>query len=219
MRRYNVKSKEQVPTFPLDQAFAAAAAAFRINENNYYKADTRYDSTGTRPNREIMVDILDGKIQTTPEDTDTAAKIIKYLRGFAFKMLVKPLGEYESEMLRIVNGETVTPYKFGYVASAPSTWFKANRRQTADDKVRDSEPGYLGVIGQKITVKAEVLKCIYSQNWNTYYITALTDCNHLVFFPSKVELDTGGSMLTITGKVKAHREGFQTALNYVKVVD
>jgi hypothetical protein len=71
-------------------------------------------------------------------------------------------------------------------------------------------------VGDKVTVNVDIVRCVFSQKWNTYYATAVTDKNETVFFSIREPLNTG-TLLTLRGTVKAHRDG-QTQLNRVAVV-
>jgi hypothetical protein len=78
----------------------------------------------------------------------------------------------------------------------------------------DTSP--LAPVGTKVECQVEVIKSVYSQNYNTNYIRAVTlDTRRVVMFNYREGMDPG-TVLTIRGTVKAHREDC-TQLNRVKV--
>jgi hypothetical protein len=70
--------------------------------------------------------------------------------------------------------------------------------------------------GNKVQLSVEIIKTNYSQQWNTWYATAITTDNCAVFFAYRQQLATGVHH-TIKGTVKAHKDG-QTQLNRVSVI-
>ena len=70
-------------------------------------------------------------------------------------------------------------------------------------------------IGSKVELDIEVVRCNYSNNWDTHFVTAIVD-NAVVFFATRNKLELG-SKLRIKGKVKAHKED-RTQLSHVKFI-
>jgi hypothetical protein len=76
----------------------------------------------------------------------------------------------------------------------------------------------VGKIGTKVTLSVEIVKASYSQNYGCYFISGITKENLSVFFATSnwgPNL-TVGNTVNLTGKVKAHRDGFVSQLNYTK---
>jgi hypothetical protein len=82
--------------------------------------------------------------------------------------------------------------------------------------VRHASGNLIGTPGDKVQLTVEVVKSNYSQQWNTWYATAVTVDNSAVFFAFRQELARGATH-TIQGTVKAHRDG-QTQLNRVSII-
>jgi hypothetical protein len=74
----------------------------------------------------------------------------------------------------------------------------------------------VAAVGEKVQLNVEVVKSVYSQNYNVYFITAKTDGHQMVFFSYR-ERKTVGEWITIRGSVKAHRPD-ATQLNRVRIV-
>ena len=76
--------------------------------------------------------------------------------------------------------------------------------------------GFVGNLADKVTLNIEVVKQLWSQKWNTWYITGITIEDQVVFFAHKTQYDIG-TMLTIQGVVKTQRDN-STQLGRVKVL-
>ena len=101
------------------------------------------------------------------------------------------------------------------MACLPNSHQRALKRIEEQDRINQTA-GYIGAIGEKVTVTVDIVRCVFSQKWNTYYATGITDNNETVFFSIREPLNTG-TLLTLRGTVKAHRDK-QTQLNRVAVV-
>jgi hypothetical protein len=103
------------------------------------------------------------------------------------------------------------------IASLPSTYEKMTSRDDVERKIKWAQGGFVGQVGDKTTQRIEVLKQIWSQNWNTYYITGINDKDQVLFFAYKGVLKIG-DYVTIEGKIKSHRDN-STQLSHVKVIN
>jgi hypothetical protein len=91
-----------------------------------------------------------------------------------------------------------------------------SKRDETERRVQWARGGSVGVVGEKVTLNIEVLKSIWSQKWNIWFITGVTLEDQVVFFSCKENFDVG-THLTITGNVKGDRDN-STQLNRVKVI-
>lgn len=203
--------------------FTAAAAAHRINGGEYVKSGAVVlDGEGgvlphpKKPNRDILLQVLTGEVQAAPEDAQVAEQIMTFYKGFTFKMLAgKVLSEFDQKGLQLAGAEKVSTLDIPLITAMPSCWARAVSRQSVDDRLADCDRGWIGAVGQKVAVDCEVVRCVYSIQWNTYYVTAITDGNNAIFYSSRSAVEVG-SRIKVAGKVKSHRDGFQTQLNYTK---
>jgi hypothetical protein len=223
--RYSRSYRPPAVMLNTPDVFVAVAAAHRINQGaNVKTGDGQYvEGQGwvpnpLTPNRVIIEQVLAGEIQTTDQDREFSQLIMSHYQGLTIKILAgKVLNEFEQKALHLASSEKMDSRNLGIAASLASGYARAAVRQSVDDRLADCERSYVGTIGAPIILRGEVVKCVYSQQWNTYYITMITDDNHNVFFGVKRPL-ANGSKITVQGKVKAHRDGFTTQLNYAKVV-
>ena len=102
------------------------------------------------------------------------------------------------------------------VACLPASHARALERQATQERVRQTSGTVIGQPGDKVQLAIEVVKSNYSQQWNTWYATAITADNCAVFFAHRQELAKGAKH-TIRGTVKAHRDG-STQLNRVSII-
>lgn len=213
--------KAAVTKFPVELVFAAACAAFRINNNQYTKlGDRNFDSEGNPvtvvTNRTIMQDMIDNPEKIQDQDREMGEKMRMHFKGMVFKVLAgEALHDIDLKGMTYSNEELTPAHNFGLIAYLPKKYETAVKKQTINDRVQDSRGGYIGNIGDKISRTVEILRTVYSQNWNCFFVTAVTEQDEAVFFSFKSRVDQGVK-LNIRGTVKSHRDN-QTQLNRVKV--
>jgi hypothetical protein len=195
-----------------DQVFAAACAAQRIN-GEYVKA------TGIKKtNRQITEELLQDPTQITVDDRIQGENMRKYFKGLTFKVIEgKQLSDFSKNVLEIVTNDMITStYQLAVVVSLPQSYEKASKRDDVDRRIRFAQGGFVGNIADKVTVNIEVLKQLWSNNYNIWYLTGITTEDQVVFFAHRTQYDIG-TMLTIQGVVKGQRET-STQLSRVKVL-
>ncbi len=211
-------ARYQRPSYNTVDVFAAACAATRVN-GGYLKYTETNDESGTSKlaNKVLIRQFLDGTFDVRDSDREQGEKVMQYCRSLTFKLLTdKRLSDFEQNMLSIVEKETLdSNYDIAIVSSLPNTYNRSEYRRAVDTRIRETE-GVFGTVGERVQVTTEVVKCYFSAQWGTYFITAITDDNKQVFFAYKQSL-TVGDNVNIDGKVKAHRDN-ATQLNYVKMV-
>ena len=206
------------PVYNVADVFAAAAAAHRAN-CGYLKIGATDDEGNVirLPNKILIRQFLDGSFDIRDEDRELSEKVIQYCQGLTFKMLSdRKLTDFEQSMLSIVEKETIdSNFDIAVVSSLPAAYIRANDRKTADARI-NSATGFVGKVGDKIKFTAEILRCNFSDQWGTFFVTAITPDNKVIFFAHRNKLEIGAN-INGEGKVKAHRPHPGTQLNYVKV--
>jgi hypothetical protein len=198
---------------------SAACAAQRIN-SAYIKAPYQLgDDNPRKTNRELVYSFLEDATNITDIDRQQAEDIKNFYKGYTFKVLSGSwLSEFDRNTMKLLEDEFTTEgYNVAVLASVPSSYLKAKQRDDADRRTRFAQGGHIGNVGDKVVMDIEVLKSIFSRNWNTYYISAINSQDQAVFFAYKQEI-APGTLLSIKGKVKSHREDGVTQLNLVKVL-
>jgi hypothetical protein len=206
------------PSYNTTDVFAAAAAAHRVN-GGYLKYSETNDEAGTSKiaNKILIRQFLDGDFDIREQDREVGEKVMQHCRSLTFKLLTdKRLSDFEQNMLSIVEKETVgSNFDIAIVSSLPAAYERTQIRNTVEVRLRETEC-LDGLVGDKVAISAEVVKCYFSDTWGTHFVTAITDDNKQVFFAYRNKLEIG-SNLTAEGKIKSQRDN-STQLNYVKMV-
>jgi len=210
-----------------DTVWSAACAAQRIN-GEYVKAVTSYvtnedilpESEQTPPkeiNRDIINRLVADPSQITDADRVQAEAVRKYYKAFTFKILQgKMLSEFDNNAMVIANRDVIeATYDVAVIASLPASYERAVKRDTLNRKIESASGGFVGRVGDKVNLRVEVVRSVFSQQWNVYFITGITSDDQPVFFSYREAIPNGKSIVT-QGTVKAHRDN-TTQLNRVKV--
>lgn len=202
--------------FNADDVWAAACAAQRIN-GSYVKmvpADQKGDT-----NRQIVDMFLGQPDLIQQADRDLAEKVRTYYKGFTFKILkgIK-LSDFDNTAMTIANRDVIeSNYDLAVICSLPSCYERGVKRDTVNQRLAFASGGTVGVPGNKIRIEgAEVIKCNYSQQYNTFFVTCLTKEDQVVFFALRKDVPIG-QVVNIEGTVKMHRDSNTTQLNRAKV--
>ena len=228
-RTWQPKARPAGMKHSVDNVWGAAVAAQRINgsyvKETMYKVDPETSSNTVvdkRRNRDIMVDILANPAQLTVEDIAQGQECRKFLQNdITFRALKNKLTEFDgsvSKVLAVTEEFDSVKHKLelAVVACLPASHARALERQAIQERVRQTSGTVIGQPGDKVQLDVEVVKSNYSQQWNTWYATAITADNSAVFFAYRQEL-ARGAKYTIVGTVKAHRDG-STQLNRVSII-
>jgi hypothetical protein len=211
-----------------DTVWSAACAAQRIN-GEYVKAVTSYvtnedilpESEQTPPkeiNRDIINRLVADPSQITDADRVQAEAVRKYYKAFTFKILQgKMLSEFDNNAMVISNRDVIeSNYDVAVIASLPASYERAVKRDSLNRKIESASGGFVGRVGDKVNLKVEVIRSVFSQQWNVFFITGITTDDQPVFFSYREAIPTGKSIVA-QGTVKAHRDN-STQLNRVKLV-
>jgi hypothetical protein len=168
-----------------------------------------------------MMDALENPFMITDADREAGEQCLKFISNdMTFRALQNKLTDFDRSVMKITAvADRFFPQQhrleLATVACLPNSHQRSLKRIEEQDRLNQTA-GYIGAIGDKVTVNVDIVRCVFSQKWNTYYATAVTDKNETVFFSIREPLNTG-TLLAVQGTVKAHRDG-QTQLNRVKVL-
>ena len=228
-RTWKPRAKPAGIKHSVDNVWGAAVAAQRINgsyvKETQYKVDPEMSSNTVidkRRNRDIMADILANPAVLTVEDIAQGQECRKFLQqDITFRALKGRLTDFDSSTSKVLAVEdefdTVKhKLELAVVACLPASHARALERQDTQERVRQTTGDHVGQPGDKVRLDVEIIKSNFSQQWNTWYATAITADNCAVFFAYRQELAKGAKH-TIQGTVKAHRDG-STQLNRVSII-
>lgn len=204
---------------------AAACLAQEMN-SGYVKysmtgrqwVDENGDVVIKKTNRELVLKYLEDVSQISQTYYELAEKIKQYYRGYTFKMLSGAyMTSFDRTVMKMLEEEfTPEGYNVATLASLPNTYFKSVARDTDDNRIKNTQGGHVGKVGERHNLQCEILRSIFSEKWNTYYITAITSSDQAIFFAYKQNIEVG-TVLNIDGTVKCFRDDHTTQLNRVKV--
>ena len=207
-----------------------AAAVMAQEENGAYVKDTRFQWDEAkqmnvlvqRRNRDIMMDLLAAPEQITDAARAQGQQCRQFLQqDITFRALKGRLTDFDSAVSRVLAVDTefdefTHRLEIAVAASLPASVARSQSRQNNDTRVQFARGGYVAPVGAKVQAQVEVLSSVFSHNWNCWFIKAITDQDQPVFFSYREGKDAG-TVLTIQGTVKAHRDNL-TQLNRVKVL-
>jgi hypothetical protein len=201
--------------YSTDDVFAASCMAQRIN-GQYIKASV--DGTNLKTNRQLAEEALKDQTLITDADRLQGECVRKYYKGLTFKVIEgKALTDFAKNAMEFATNDMITStYQLAVVVSLPQSYEKSSKRDDVDRRIRFAQGGFVGNIADKVTLNIEVLKQLWSNKYNTWYITGITIEDQVVFFAHKTQYDIG-TMLTIQGVVKGQRDN-STQLGRVKVL-
>jgi hypothetical protein len=198
-----------------DDVFAAACTAQRIN-GSYVKASG--PDPDQKTNRLLAEGALKDQTLITDEDRAQGELVRKYYKGLTFKVIEgKTMSDFAKNALEIASNDVVTStYQLAVVVSLPQSYEKASKRDDVDRRIRFAQGGFVGNLADKVTLNIEIVKQLWSNNYNIWYLTGITTEDQVVFFAHRTQYDIG-THLTIQGVVKSQRDN-STQLNRVKVL-
>ena len=223
--------------YPLQMVLELACAAQRINKD-YIKTTSPVYSDDNKlmaykwDNKLLMLTTLDpGRFKpsedqlkptllcTNKEDAELADDIKKYYRRLMFAA-IEGENEFQTEVNALLNSETISLNKFGFIACLPSVYYRDYGRNQLEKRIKLADESYLGDIGENLLdLDCEVLACQRSKNFDAFNVDAIIN-NKIVSWMSKNQLKLGPAVI-IKAKVKDHTKHWKfqnpvTRLNYVK---
>jgi len=213
--------------YSVSDVWAAACAAQRINGSYVKEGNTKFDADGLpilvqKRNRDLMMEFLENPEQLTTDDVIEGEQVLNELKkDLTWRALKGKLNDFDQSASRVMAVEghfdtQLNRLELAVVACLPASYERMKARQSTEDLMSQTSGEYVAPVGHKAMVNVEVVRCNYSTNWNTHYITAITQDNHAVLFNVR-EPQEVGARISIQGTVKAHNNGV-TQLNRVKVI-
>jgi hypothetical protein len=219
------RPQEPVKTFPVDQVWGAAAAAQRINGDYVKEARYQWDEVNqvqtlvTRRNRDIMTELLDQPHNITAQDIEAGQQAREWLRDDLMLRAIKNrLTEFDQSVRKVLDvADNFDSYlhrlELAVVACLPASHQRGLKRQDQEQRMRQASGQLVGQPGNKVSLRGEVVKANFSQNYGVWFITVIDTDNRAVFFSYRNQLAVG-TVVDLRGTVKAHRDG-TTQLNRV----
>jgi len=206
-----------------DQVWATAAYADRVNGGLYFKETQYKDGEITHePNRTIMyreLDSANGNKAITEADYEIGKLARDWHKGRTLMTAIKrPLSGFEDNLAKAASMDEFALEVHKLEIATIASQIRSYRTGVwHEQRMWGTDTSPLAEIGAKVQCQIEVVKKVFSQNYGCTFIHAITtDTRKVLSFAYNHELDTG-SIVTIKGTVKAHRDD-STQLNRVKVL-
>jgi hypothetical protein len=213
-------AKRQQPTLDLtaDQVWAVACAAYRVNGGYFKQPQVTDQGVITRPtNRELVRQYLAEPGSVTADDLEQGRKcrqdLLKQATMAALKNQATEWTLLTADMAAL---DTVTTdYQVSVITAMPKSHSQNLARETVDSRLAycDSDP--VGRIDERVEITGEVVRSNYSNQYNTHYVTVITDTNRQAFFAYRERIEPGAN-IRICGRVKRHADR-ATQLSRVKI--
>jgi hypothetical protein len=206
-----------------EQVWAAAALADRVNAGAYHKEPQRdkdnYDVVVFEANRAIMNRALGQPTEITAEDIELGRLARAWHKNRLLMVAIKrPLTGFEDNLSKAAGMDEFALEIHKLEIATIASQIRSFRNGFAlEEKMWGTTTAALAEIGTKVLTTAEVVGSFYSVTYNTTYIRAVTiDTRNVIMFSYR-EMIAVGTVITVKGTVKAHREDC-TQLNRVSVL-
>ena len=213
-----IKTRDTIAAVDADLMWAAACTAYRLN-NGYYKQPELVGDQVVRPtNRDLVEQALANAVLITDADRAMGADCRRHLASsVTMQALRTELNEWAKVTSRVCSLDTITSrYDIAVITAMPHSYARQLRKESVDARLARCNEGAVGNIGAKIDLNIEVMRSNYSEKFNTWFVSAITDTNYSVYFSYRESIHTD-TKLTIRGTVKRHNNR-ATQLNRVKVL-
>jgi hypothetical protein len=216
------KRKQVEYQHPAERVWAAACAAYRINGGYYKYPEVTDEGRITRPsNRELvrlyLADACDHFV--TASDYEQGRKCRQDLSNASTLAALKNrLTEWGELSARMASLETVTTdYEVSVITAMPKSWEQNNLREHTDSRLAHCDADPVGRLNERVELSGEIVRSNYSNRFNTFYTTVITEDNRQVFFAYREQLSVG-QQIRFCGRVKRHADR-ATQLSRVKLVE
>jgi hypothetical protein len=205
--------------YSADLVWAAACAAYRIN-GGYFKYAQVEDGQVTVPsNRDLVRMMLETPGPISDADRDQARRCRQDLSNASTLAALKNrLTEWGELSARMASLETVTTdYEISVITAMPKSWEQNNLRENTDSRLAHCDADPVGRLNERVELSGEIVRSNYSNRFNTFYTTVITEDNRQVFFAYREQLMVG-RQIRFCGRVKRHADR-ATQLSRVKLVE
>jgi hypothetical protein len=206
--------------------WAAAAHAHRINQGEYLREpEYGVDAEGMptldivrHPNRVIITEAFIDQSRISDSDRELGSRAQDWHgKNLMMRALKGTLSDFDQALQRAVTVEAFSLHRHRTEIAVIASQIRAYEQGVMLEEAMSGilrEP--LADIGAKVDANITVVKSVYSENYGVWFITAVTESRHAVFFSYR-DRWPNGERLRVRGTVKAHRD-LSTQLNRVKIV-
>jgi len=213
-------AKRQRPTLDLtaDQVWAAASAAYRVNGGYFKQPQVTDQGVITRPtNRELVRQYLAEPGVVSEDDVEQGRRCRQdLLKQATMAALKNQATEWTLLTADMAILDTIsTDYQVSVITAMPKSHAQNLTRESVDTRLAYCDTDPVGRVDERVEVVGQVVRSNYSNQYNTHYVTVITDTNRQVFFAYRERLEPGAN-IRICGRVKRHADR-ATQLSRVKI--
>jgi tellurite resistance protein len=212
------KTRDTIAAVDADLMWAAACTAYRLNNGYYKQPELVGDQVVRHTNRDLVEQALANAVLITDADRAMGADCRRHLASsVTMQALRTELNEWAKVTARVCSLDTITSrYDMAVITAMPHSYARQLRKESVDARLARCNEGAVGNIGAKIDLNIEVMRSNYSEKFNTWFVSAITDTNYSVFFSYRESIEPE-THVAIRGTVKRHNDR-STQLNRVKVL-
>ena len=214
--------KRAKPTldYTADQVWAAACAAYRVNGGYLKHPEVTEEGRILRPtNRELVrLYLTDESAQfVTVADQKQGTKCRSdLLKQATMSALRNRATEWDLLTAEMASLKTVTTdYELSVITAMPKSHAQNLTRETVDGRLAYCDSTPVAPVNHRVDIVGEVVRSNYSNQYNTHYVTVITQDNRQVFFAYRERIEPGAN-IRICGRVKRHADR-ATQLSRVKI--
>ena len=206
--------------YTADQVWAAACAAYRVNGGYLKHPEVTAEGRIVRPtNRELVRLYLadDSGEFVTAADRKQGIKCRQdLLKQATMSALRNRATEWDLLTAQMAGlGTITTDYEVSVITAMPKSHSQNLTRETVDGRLAYCETEPVGSVNHRVDIVGEVVRSNYSSQYNTHYVTVITQDNRQVFFAYRERIEPGAK-IRICGRVKRHADR-ATQLSRVKI--
>lgn len=200
-----------------------AALAHRVNQG-YVRYPEHDPSTGVvrklRNLDVIRAEIDLGMPNLTSADLALGREARFWHQGrLSFKMLSGvALSDFERTLAQVLEKTEFWSWSQGLEISIAASQIASYQQGLAQELLKEfAQTAPVATLGTRVEAQARVIKSVYSQRYDIYFVTAFTSTQHMIFFSYRKALEAD-TEINLVGTVKAHRTD-TTQLTRVKLFD
>ena len=206
--------------YTADQVWAAACAAYRVNGAYLKHPEVNDQGVITRhTNRDLvrryLLDAGEHYVTATDKRQGTKCRL-DLLKQATMSALRNRATEWDlltAEMAGL--GTITTDYEVSVITAMPKSHAQNLTRETVDGRLAYCDSTPVGPVNLRVDIEGEVVRSNYSSQYNTHYVTVITEDNRQVFFAYRERIEPGAN-IRICGRVKRHADR-ATQLSRVKI--
>ena len=214
------KRAKPMLNYTADQVWAAACAAYRVNGGYLKHPEVNDQGVITRhTNRDLvrryLLDAGEHYVTATDRRQGTKCRqdLLKQATMSALRNRATEWDLLTAEMAGL--GTITTDYEVSVITAMPKSHAQNLTRESVDGRLAYCDSTPVGPVNHRVDIRGEVVRSNYSSQYNTHYVTVITDDNRQVFFAYRERIEPGAN-IRICGRVKRHADR-ATQLSRVKI--